>query len=113
MGNRSNDVRAPEPVQLIRCNSCRAPISAAISRCPYCGQLTTGTERTISQFELELQRREKIAERKHRFQCKLCGKILSANAPLCAQCEAADKRKTRLLLVLFCTVVIAIVWFFS
>ena len=113
MANQSNDVRVPEPAQLIRCNSCRSPISAVISRCPYCGQLTTGTERTISQFELETQRREKIAERKHRNQCKLCGKILATNAPLCSECEASDRRKTRLLFVLLCTAIVAIVWFLS
>ena len=102
----------PQPVELVRCHTCHAAITPAVVRCPYCGQLTTGTERKISKLELDLQRRERIAERRSRNSCRLCGKGVSANQELCSNCEAKDRKKRVLHLTLLALAVLAILWFF-
>ena len=97
MKTQEGDVGASDKNEIVRCNSCRAAISAAVSRCLYCGQRTTGNEQKISQLELSINARTKASERRLRNQCKVCGKPTLPETPLCSKCEAKDRLKNRII----------------
>jgi predicted nucleic acid-binding Zn ribbon protein len=81
-------------------------------RCPYCGQLTTGTERRISKLELDIQRRERLAERRGKNFCRLCNKSIAANHEICSACEAKDRRNRVMLIAFLAAVVLLVLWYF-
>lgn len=114
MQGGSKHVPLPEQpqVELVRCHTCHAAITPSVVRCPYCGQLTTGTERRISKLELDLQRRERLAERRGKNVCRLCNKPIAANHEICAACEAKDKRNRILLIAFFAVIVLLALWYF-
>ncbi len=103
---------APEKNEIVRCHSCRAAISAVVSRCPYCGQRTTGAEQKISQLELSMNARMKASERRLRSQCKVCGQATLPDTPLCSKCEAKDRIRTKIIFTgLIVVLIIGIVLF--
>ena len=107
-------LREPEQIELVKCNTCHAAITPAVDRCPYCGQITTGTERRVSKLELDLKRRERLADKRSSRQvCKLCSNPVAANAELCSACESRDKRKRLWLLITVVAFVMLLLWFLS
>lgn len=105
------DIGASDQNEIVRCNSCRAAISGIVSRCPYCGQRTTGSEQPISQLDLNTSARVKASERRLRNQCKVCGKAILPEETLCSNCEAKDRLKTRIILILLIAAAIFGVWY--
>jgi predicted nucleic acid-binding Zn ribbon protein len=106
MKTQQGDTGAPDKNEIVRCNSCRAAISGIVSRCPYCGQRTTGAEQKITQLELSMSARMKASERRLRSQCKVCGKATLPDTPLCAKCEAKDRIKTK---IIFAVLIVAVI----
>ena len=90
------DTDTPEN-EVVRCNSCRAVISGIVSRCPYCGQRTTGAEQKVTQYEISQSARIKASERRLRSQCKVCGKPTLPDTPLCEKCEAKDRLRRKII----------------
>jgi hypothetical protein len=73
-------------------------------RCPHCGQITTGNEKSVSEDALTKQMRARAAERKDR-NCKVCGKRIT-KGKVCAVCETKNHRNTFLLIAFGVVVVV-------
>jgi predicted nucleic acid-binding Zn ribbon protein len=106
MNIKPEDVGASEKKEIVRCSSCHSAISSELSRCPYCGQRTTGAEQKVSQLELSMRSRQKASERRLRNQCKLCGKAILPDATLCSKCEAKDRLRSRIIFIALVVVII-------
>lgn len=113
MNRQHEDTGTPDKNEIVRCGSCRAVISGSVSRCPYCGQRTTGAEQKVTQNEISASARIKASERRLRSQCKVCGKATLPDNPLCAKCEARDRLRTKIIFSVLIVVVIIGLYLFA
>jgi len=111
MNAKANPVESTQR-KMVRCNSCRATMPEGVFRCPHCGQITTGNEKSISEDALTKQMRARNAERKDR-NCKVCGKRIKSGS-VCGKCETKNHHNTFFLIAFgVIVVVLMMVYLFS
>jgi ribosomal protein L32 len=103
MSARSDQVESTQR-KMVRCNSCRAAMPEGLFRCPHCGQITQGTEKSVSEDALTKQMRARAAERKEGT-CSVCGKRIRKGT-VCVECDTKNHRNTFLLIAFVVIVVV-------
>jgi hypothetical protein len=73
-------------------------------RCPHCGQITSGNEKSVTEDALSQQIRARTAERREGI-CKVCGKRITRGT-VCANCDTKNHLNTFLLIAFGVIVVV-------